>query len=61
MDLGVPKCAITRCLNKSRLNQETFKAQIQATNITYGNQPIPILHQNESYVYFGIQLVPFLK
>ena len=61
MDLGIPKCAITRCPNKSRLNQETFKAQIQATNITYRNQPIPVLHQNEPYVYLGIQLVSSLK
>ena len=61
MDLGIPKCAITGCSNKSRLNQETFKAQIQVTNITYRNQPIPVLHQNESYVYLGIQLVPSLK
>ena len=44
-----------------RLNHETFKAQIQATNITYRNQPIPVLHQNESYVYLDIQLVPSLK
>ena len=34
MDLGITKCAITGCPNKSKMNQETFKAQIQATNIT---------------------------
>ena len=50
MDLGITKCAITGCLNKSKMNQETFKAQIQPTNITYRNQPIPALHQNEPYV-----------
>ena len=61
MDLGITKCAITRCSNKSKMNQETFKAQIQATNITYRNQPIPILHQNEPYLYLGIQLIPLLK
>ena len=61
MDLGITKCAITGCPNKSKMNQETFKAQIQATNITYRNQPIPVLHQNEPYVYLGIQLIPSLK
>ena len=43
------------------MNQEIFKAQIQATNITYRNQPILVLHQNEPYVYLGIQLIPSLK
>ena len=61
MGLGITKCAITRCPNKSKMNQEAFKAQIQATNITYRNQKIPILHQNEPYVYLGIQLIPSLK
>jgi hypothetical protein len=61
MDLGVPKCAITGCPNKSKLKPETLKAKIQAQNINYKNQTIPILHQNEPYVYLGIQLVPSLK
>ena len=61
MDLGIPKCAITGCPNKSKMTQVAFKVQIQATNITYRNRPIPILHQNEPYVYLGIQLVPSLK
>jgi hypothetical protein len=39
----------------------TFKAYIQIHNIKYRNQPIPILHQNEPYVYLGIQLIPSLK
>ena len=43
------------------MNQEIFKAQIQATNITCRNQPILVLHQNEPYVYLGIQLIPSLK
>jgi hypothetical protein len=51
MDLGVPKYAITGCPNKSKTKLETFKAKIQAQNINYKNQPIPILHQNEPYVY----------
>ena len=42
-------------------DQITFKVQIQAQNITYRNQLISILHQNEPYVYLGIQLVPSLK
>ena len=29
MDLGITKCAITWCPNKSKMNQETFKAQIK--------------------------------
>ena len=61
MDLGITKCAITRCPNKSKMNQKTFKAQIQEANITYRNQPIPVLHQNEPYTYLGIQLIPSLK
>ena len=61
MDLGIIKCAIIGCPNTSKMNQETFKAQIQATNITYRNQPIPVLHQNEPYVHLGIQLIPSLK
>ena len=61
MDLGITKCAIIGCLNKSKMNQKTFKAQIQATNITYRNQLISVLHQNEPYVYLGIQLIPLLK
>ena len=49
MDLGIPKCALSGCPNTSMVNQETFKVQIQATNITYRNQPLPIPHQNEPY------------
>ena len=61
MDLGIPKCAIIGCPNKSKMNQKTFKTQIQATNITYRNQPILVLHQNKPYVYLGIHLVPSLN
>ena len=61
MDLRITKCAITGCPNKSKFNQKTFKAQMQATNITYRNQPILVLHLNEPYVYLGIQLIPSLK
>jgi hypothetical protein len=61
MDLGIPKCAITGCPNKSKLHPTTFKALIQSTNINYRNQPIPILNQHEPYTYLGINLAPSLK
>jgi hypothetical protein len=61
MDLGIPKCAITGCPNKSKLHPTTFKALIQSTNINYRNQPIPVLNQHEPYTYLGINLVPSLK
>ena len=61
MDLGIPKCAITGCPNKSKMNPLAFKTQIQNTNINYRNEPIPILSQNESYTYLGINLAPSLK
>jgi hypothetical protein len=49
MDLGISKCAITGCPNKSKLHPVTFKALLQATNINYRNQPIPVLNQHETY------------
>jgi hypothetical protein len=61
MELGIPKCAITGCRNNKYMPATTFKAYIQSHNITYRNQPIPVLHQNEPYVYLGIQLIPSLK
>ena len=61
MDLGIPKCALPGCPNTSMVNQETFKVQIQVTNITYRNQPLPIPHQNEPYVSLSVQLIPSLK
>jgi hypothetical protein len=61
MELGIPKCAITGCLNNKPMPATTFKAYIQSHNIKYRNQPIPVLHQNEPYVYLGIQLIPSLK
>jgi hypothetical protein len=60
MNLGINKCAITCCPNHSSLSPITFKALIQSHNICFQNQPIPVLHQNESYKYLGIQLVPSL-
>jgi hypothetical protein len=61
MDLGISKCAITGCPNKSKLNPLNFKALITTHNISYRQQPIPILTQDEPYTYLGIQLVPSLK
>ena len=61
MNLGIPKCTVTGCPNKSKLNPITFKVLIQATNINYRNQPIPTLHQHEPYTYLEINLVPSLK
>jgi hypothetical protein len=60
MELGIPKCAITGCPNNKPM-PATFKAYIQSHNIKYRNQHIPVLHQNEPYVYLGIQLIPSLK
>jgi hypothetical protein len=61
MELGIPKCAITVCPNNKPMPTTTFKAYIQSHNIKYRNQHIPVLHQNEPYVYLGIQLIPSLK
>jgi hypothetical protein len=61
MELGIPKCAITSCPNNKPMPTTIFKAYIQSHNIKYRNQPIPVLHQNEPYIYLGIQLIPSLK
>jgi hypothetical protein len=61
MDLGIPKCAVTGCPNKSKMNPTAFKTLIQNANINYRNEPIPILNQNEPYTYLGINLAPSLK
>jgi hypothetical protein len=61
MELGIPKCAIIGCPNNKPMPLATFKAYIQSHNIKYRNLPIPVLHQNEPYVYLGIQLIPSLK
>jgi hypothetical protein len=61
MELGIPKCAITGCPNNKPMPATTFKAYIQSHNIKYRCQPIPVLHQNEPYIYLGIQLIPSLK
>jgi hypothetical protein len=61
MELGIPKCTITGCPNNKPMPATIFKAYIQLHNIKYRNQHIPVLHQNEPYVYLGIQLIPSLK
>jgi hypothetical protein len=60
MDLGINKCTITGCPNKSKLSPTTFKAYLQSHNIQFRNQALPTLHQNKPYKYLGIQLVPSL-
>jgi hypothetical protein len=54
MDLGISKCALTGCPNLTKMNPPTFKAFLQIKNISFHNQPIPILHQNEPYLYLGV-------
>ena len=61
MDVGVPKCAITGCPNKSKMNPTSFKAHLQINNVNYQNQPISALHQNEPYINLGTSLVPTLE
>ena len=61
MDLGIPKCAVTGCPNKSKLNLEAFKIHLENANINFWDQPIPTLSQHEPYVYLGINLVPSLQ
>ena len=61
MDLGIPKCLNTGCPNKSKASPLAFKIEIQAANINYKNEPIPILNQNEPYIYLRINLAPSLK
>ena len=61
IDVGVPKCAITGCPNKSKMNPTSFIAYLQINNVKYRNQSIPALHQNEPYIYLGTSLVSTLK
>jgi hypothetical protein len=61
MELGIPKYTITGCPNNKPMPATTFKAYIQSHNIKYRNQPILVLHQNEPYIYLGIQLIPSFK
>ena len=61
MDLGIPKCAITGCSNKTKLNPLASITHIKNTNINFRNQPIPILNQHKPYVYLGINFVPSLQ
>jgi hypothetical protein len=61
MELGIPKCTIIGYPNNKPMLATIFKAYIQSHNIKYRNQPIPVLYQNEPYIYLGIQLIPSLK
>ena len=61
MDLGIPKCALTGCPNKSKFSPQAFKLHLEHANINFRDQLIPTLNQHEPYVYLGINLVPSLK
>ena len=60
MRLGINKCALIGCPNKSKLAPHKFTTFLQTQNINFRNQSIPILHQNELYKYLGIYMVPSL-
>ena len=60
MGLGITKCVLTGCPNKSKLAPQIFTTFLQTQNINFRNQAIPILHQNEPYKYLGIYMVPSL-
>ena len=60
MGLGITKCALTGCPNKSKLAPHKFTTFLQTQNINFRSQAIPILHQNEPYKYLGIYMVPSL-
>jgi hypothetical protein len=61
MDLGITNCAITGCSNNQYMPPRSFTGYIQTKNIKHRNQPISVLHQDESYTYLGIHLAPSLK
>ena len=60
MGLGINKCALIGCSNKSKLAPQKFTTFLQTQNINFRNQTIPILLQNEPYKYLGIHMVPSL-
>ena len=60
MGLGINKCAVTSCPNKSKLNLIKFTSFLQNQSICFWNQSIPICNQKKSYKYLGIHLVPSL-
>lgn len=61
MDLDIPRCAITGCPNKSKVQLLTFTPYIESQNITYYHQFLPILSQNDPYIYLGIKVISLLK
>ena len=61
MILGINKCAITGCTNKTKLIPLEFTNQLRNANICFRHQPISILNQNEPNKYLGIQLVSSLN
>ena len=61
MGLGINKCAVTGNPNRTIRNPPAFTIFVRNQNITFKNQSILILHQNEAYKYLGIHLTPTLK
>lgn len=60
MDLGIPTCAEVGCPDKSKLQPLASTTYLQVRNTNYKNQQLPILSQNEPYMYLGVELAPFL-
>ena len=45
IELGINKCAVTRCPNKSKLHALVFITYLKVQNINYKQQQFPILSQ----------------
>lgn len=61
MDLGITKCVIIGCPNRTKLGPQAFIMNIQFVNINFRTQPMPMLNQHALDVYLGISLVSFLQ
>lgn len=61
MDLGISKCVIIGCLNKSNLQPLAITTYIETLNVHYQHELLLLLSQNELYIHLGIQLVLSLK
>lgn len=49
--LSIPKCAIMSSSNKHYKKLKVFEAFIHSKKMTYNNQQLPKLHQNEVNKY----------
>lgn len=61
MDLGISKCVVTCCSNKSKITIPRITTYLKGHNVNYKTQQLPILLQNEPSTHLGIKLVPSLK